>query len=344
MLANLTVSSLVLQLSLGKSPLLAMPRARSVTLMNSHFSKLLHPIVYVPVVPSSMLAAALTFESYSLPSQPDNLTTGNAYSTRGATYSGLADSYVLEDGSITLNNCTFSKCTDVCFDLTNATLVMAGTKIADCATFVDLKSCARLSTISDVTVVSSGITLTSSRMDVTDCVFESPAAGTSPYLTLDGSHITLTGCSFAKDGKWDIMTLKTSSSAMMTECNVFQTKDTTALITVENSYLVIDHCCFLAKAANVYKVTGSGKVAETDRANDYEKPQCPYVVPTATLSKQKRAFAITTIAVFFAFFTILFIVLIVYVACKAGADKAQEYGELHPVSEEGSDDGVIPSD
>ena len=341
MLANLTVSSLVLQLSLGKSPLLAMPRARSVTLLSSHFSKLVHPIVYVPVLPSSMLTAALTVESYSLRSLPDNLTTGHAYSTRGASYTELEDSFVLEDGSITLNNCTFSKCTNVCFDLTNATLVMAGTRIEACTTFVDLKQCARLSSITDVTVVSSAIKLTSSRMDVTDCVFESANTGT--FLKVEeASHVTLTGCSFAKGGTWNIMALTASSSAMITECNVFQKGN--GLITVDSSYLVIDHSCFLDTATNVYKVSGSGKVADADRANDFEKPQCPYVVPTATLSKQKRAFAITTIAVFFAFFTILFLVLSVYVACKAGADKPQEYGELHPVSEEGSDDGVIPSD
>lgn len=216
--------------------------------------------------------------------------------------------------------------------------------MVNCTVFAEMSDTTRSSAMDEVTFKETSISLSQSRLTLTKCTFGESTV-TTPVLELaKGSYMQLAECTFSKDGTAQLISLAESSTAIMASCLVEQKKPAaTDLITVTNSYLVIDHCCFFEKQESAFKVT-DGKVALDNRANDFDKPTCPYVEPSATLSDQKRAFAITTVAVFFAFFTILFIVLIVYVACKAGADKAQQYGELHPPSEEGSDDGVIPSD
>lgn len=217
--------------------------------------------------------------------------------------------------------------------------------MVNCTVFAEMADTTRSSSMDGVTFKETSLTLSQSRLTLTSCTFGESSTVTTPVLTLSkGSYMKLAECTFSKDGTAQLLSLAESSTAIMAGCMVEQKKpEASELITVTNSYLVLDHCCFFEKQESAFNVTG-GKVALDNRANDFDKPTCPYVEPSATLSDQKRAFAITTVAVFFAFFTILFIVLIVYVACKAGADKAQQYGELHPPSEEGSDDGVIPSD
>lgn len=314
--------------------------------MHSEFSKLIHPVVFA--ADTSFLTSHVRLSSSSLPHTPSELPSSSTYSARSTTFQWTAEatgSYVLNNGGITLVECRFLDCTETCFTLTNTTLQVTGGAVSNCAVFAAMTDTTRSSSMDEVQFTESAITLSQSRLTMDRCTFGASTTVATAVLGLTkGSYLALTDCTFSKDGAATILSMAESSTAIMTSCNVQQKKGTTDLISVSNSYLVVDDCCFFEKQENAITVTANGKVALDNRANDFDKSTCPYVEPSATLSDQKRAFAITTVAVFFAFFTILFIVLIVYVACKAGADKAQQYGELHPPSEEGSDDGVIPSD
>ena len=341
MLTNLTLASLFLDLSVGKSPLLALSRPTSVNVFNSRFARLLHPVVFSPSACRHIPLSSQPELMSSLPSQGSTVTGGTHQYT--GTYT------ILENGTITfylttitLRDCVFTNCLDVCFNVSSALFRMQGGKITDgAAEFAVFEDAPGESTMTDVTASQSPtlLHLTSSRLIITTCVFTVSA---DPFAAIEaGSELKLASTTLTKDTK-TIATVDGVSTLILSSSSFAMPKQSGVLITRTDSYLVIDHCCFVSTEDGVYQ--SDTKVAVAGRGNNFGKPQCPYVDPTATLSKQQRAFAITTVAVFFAFFTILFIVLIAYVACKAGADKAQQYGELHPVSDDGSDDEVIPSD
>ena len=342
MLTNLTLASLFLDLSVGKSPLLALSRPTSVNVFNSRFARLLHPVVFSPSACRHIPLSSQPELMSSLPSQGSTVTGGTHQYT--GTYT------ILENGTITfylttitLRDCVFTNCLDVCFNVSSALFRMQGGKITNgAAEFAVFEDAPGESTMTDVTASQQPtlLHLTSSRLIITTCVFTVSA---DPFAAIEaGSELKLASTTLTKETQ-SIATVDGVSTLILSSSSFAMRKpDTGVLITRTDSYLVIDHCCFVSTEDGVYQ--SDTKVAVAGRGNNFGKPQCPYVDPTATLSKQQRAFAITTVAVFFAFFTILFIVLIAYVACKAGADKAQQYGELHPVSDDGSDDEVIPSD
>lgn len=115
----------------------------------------------------------------------------------------------------------------------------------------------------------------------------------------------------------------------------------TCINLTENSFAMFSSCCFM----------GTEDLISTDLSSYYSttgdsfSTNCPIIEKTASLSSEKKAYAITTIVVFFFCFAALFITLIVLVFCKVGSESTPKYGKLH--DEDGFNDSTssdVPTD
>lgn len=109
----------------------------------------------------------------------------------------------------------------------------------------------------------------------------------------------------------------------------------------ENCYAMFSSCCFMGPK----DLINTDSFSHFSSTGDSFETDCPIVEETASLSSEKKAYAITTIVFFFFCFAALFITLIALVFCNVGSDSTPKYGKLH--DEDGFNDSTssdVPTD
>ena len=292
-----------------------------------------------------------------MPSDPDTKTLSGCITATDETYSGWVVSsqagLTFLEAALIVTNCTFDSCTGpYALTLSRSSVQVTKTVVNNVASFLLIKQPVNNSVITETefsgSVVSS-LWAMNGKFTLMDCSFRglSVTAKSTLITATECNEFRIENCTFDldKDGSWPKVPILygIASTNIVVTGSQFKT-ESTARINLSRSYMIVSGCCFYTDLDSLLDLSDGSKVAYENRGNAFNSSVCPYVAVTATVSAQERAFAITTIVVFFVFFAVLFVVLIVYVFCKAGGDKGQQYAGLHSISEEGSEDADIPSD
>lgn len=343
---NLTFTALSINYAMSMSPFLAPTRKIQFSLLNSRISHVTSPIIYtIPLhhkirfdnllFTNAMTSAASCKELNDL--SESNLYSGcvtandRTYSSQEATY------YDMTGANFSINNCLFANCsgTENLFEMTNSLLDLQNSTIQDC-------------------------TLTFMKMDTavtTSKVYNATFKGVNGIMNIDSGEMTFISSTFDNCGVVNgvnIFHFDSCSKIIFEKCTFNNTNsdikvDQTADFRFDNvdynatkdinldgkSYAMVLNSCFQKKLPFIG--AGAGNIILSGVTSNVE--YCPYQKATASLTSERKAYAITTVVVFSIGFAALFITLIILVTCKVREEKVQ-YGKLH--ADELPDDNQDP--
>lgn len=361
---NLTIAGLSLASSFGCSPLLATSRHTSTTVAFSRFSSVLHPLLYsnTPQIISLLSSTFVRLHGAvvhctDMPSEPDTKVISGCVTAASRAFSGWVISaqsgLSFLESSLTIVNCSFSAFSGpYALSISRSAVQMNACVVSDVPSFLMVKQPVNNSQITNVTFSGSTLSILwalNGKFSVYNSTFSnlSPVAKATLISLTECTEFRLYGCIFDLDraGTWEklpILYAISTTNIAVRGCQ-FMTQNTTR-INLSRSYMIVRESCFFTELDDMLDLSDGAKVASENRANEFDRPSCPYIPTTEPVSAQDKAYAIATIVIFFSFFAVLFIVLIVYVFCKAGNEKVQQYAGLHAISEEGSEDAEIMSE
>ncbi|KAH0795863.1 hypothetical protein GPJ56_000230 [Histomonas meleagridis] len=348
---NLTITLLSLKNSFGRSPIVASSIRSNTIIGNSRFTNFVSPILFTKIKGSKLLmknifvanaenCVALPIESsattlsqscyiasyYNILNEYENTyyydfdntevtITGSIFENCYASNAGLS---VIHGNSISfyMDNCTAISCGPSFGIFSNpfnnsyiksSTFINCGETEGSIFSFDQ----GRFS-FSDVTFMINNthtpicISVSNSIVSINDTLFNQTVENTTVISSAGSMELLLSTCDFMSFSK---ITLRTYTFAMLYSC------------------------CFSGLESNAIDIDSTSKYS----LNDVNFNQsCPINSATASLSSEKKAYAIVTIVVFFFCFAALFIALITLVFCKIGGDDTAKYGLLH--DEEGGED------
>ncbi|OHT00733.1 hypothetical protein TRFO_32457 [Tritrichomonas foetus] len=346
---NLTFTALSINHMMRNSPMFALTSKVNFHLQSSHFSHFSSPIIYTISQPRTSIRFDKLLITNPLTSLA-NCKTLTSTPSENNIYSGCVTAtdttftfqdtvyYELTGANFTVTNCIFTDISgvEVLFELENTFIDFQNSTVSNCPmTFMNAENPTIGSKFVNTTFYNDNVIFkaTEGGISFTRCSFNRTVVtrrtdGTFNYIDLDSClDVSFTDCTFTdiqESIEQNVSAIYASNtiSLKIDNCN-FNT--IAPVTTMEKSYVMVLNSCF--RASSDKAITGIANQIVLGGTNNFEKT-CPYVLPTATMTSEKRAYAITTVVVFSLFFAALFITLIALVFCKAEEEKV-EYGKLH---------------
>lgn len=336
---NLTLMALSIGQLASLSPFLATSRSVQFSLRSSKFSHILssiflgirpntvhHIIIFDQLRVSNSLASISNCKELPQLDSADQTTFSGCITAADSQYTSHdTKSYEISGANLTVTNCQFVDCSgpSSLFELATVLIIFQNTEVSRCSLlFID----------ADPLIAGS---------QITNCIFES----VNGILEVNSGSILFNLCLFDQT-----FNSKSSSYMAFSSCSLVEMRNCTfenmandakiefqgtvdirfdnvnmnsenALVVDKNSYIMILNSCF--KDESIFQISGV-----PIKRNVVTGHTCPYEEPSATLTSEKKAYAITTVVVFSVFFAALFITLIALVFCKTKEEQVK-YGKLH---------------
>lgn len=338
---NVSLISLTLTYSIHHIPLFSLSSPMHFSLSNSHLTKIAHTVI-ISYHPSTIDLNNLLIQNIlttfitcsSLPESPDGSTFTTCVSNSNSQFSfANVDSFVVLNAVLTMNSCTFTSCSTrndllPIIDIQNSQISMDKITAKSCFyTFAQI-----LSPTNQSYVTSSTFDDCYSSFSISNGNFQFNSTTFTNYNKNHAANIQLESCLtvFISECSFDLSPEIFSIFASLTPTikivnSVFYNHTT---IEIENSYMIMISCCF--------EQNESVSINNLENVAFYLSQfsiKCPFELPTPTVERDKRPFAILTMVVYITFFVALAITIIVFISCKIGYKETQQYNELHDDSQ-----------